>query len=561
MTRPPCYRKLAVAAVFVAGFALTARPAAAQQVVTRTLLPDSTIQRVVDLYNREETTRLHGDSSLAAGTVVAGDAVSLNCELTLGGRVQGDVVALNGDVHLLASAVVGGSVTAVGGTVHIDAGATAGGSVTSYRESLRLREDDGIIAYVPDEQAAGISAGYDFPFGRTDILLTSDAYNRTEGLPISIGPRGEFGASNPTRVRALVTYRTANGITVDPDELGYFLGVEQFLAGSGRFSLLATAFREIRPVEDAGLRNREASLAAFVLHRDQRDHYARRGWSAGARFAHPGLPYDITLEYRDERNLSVAPAAPVSIIESDKDWRSQPLIAEGRLRSLTASFDYDSRNDVLDPADGWLVRTFLEQGLDGTLATPPASGLTSGALDHFSVARFDIRRYARLSPYSRLSLRTLLSGSLDGGPLPPQRQQALGGAGTLPGYGLFEFDCGARDSTVVRGVTDFYPFYGCDRAALLQVEYQASFPFARKISEKLNLGNFLTHSVRWAAFFDAGRAWTEQESRGGREIGSNNFSTDVGLGLRLGTVGFYYAIPLSDPGDKHRISIRLGPRL
>ncbi|HEX6693648.1 MAG TPA: BamA/TamA family outer membrane protein [Longimicrobiales bacterium] len=561
MKRPLRHKRLVAAACVAVCLAASGRAVSAQQVMSRTLLPDSTIERVVDLYNREETTRLPGDSRLAAGTVVAGDAMSLNGELTVAGNVEGDVVAINGDVHLLPTAVVVGSVTAIGGTVHIDAGAKVGGTVTAYRESLRLREDDGIIAYVPDEPGSGISAGYDFPFGRTDILLTSDAYNRTEGLPISVGPRGEFGSSNPTRVRALVTYRTANGITVDPDELGYFLGIEQFVAGSGRFSVLATAFREIRPIEDAGLRNREASLAAFVLHRDQRDHYARRGWSAGARFAHPGLPYDLTLEYRDERNLSVAPAAPVSIIESDKDWRSQPLIAEGRLRSLTASFNYDSRNDVLDPADGWLVRTMLEQGLDGTLATSPASGLSTGALDHFSTARFDVRRYARLSPYSRLSLRALLSGSLDGGPLPAQRQQALGGAGTLPGYGLFELDCGARDSTVVRGVTDFYPFYGCDRAALVQLEYQASFPFARKISEKLKLGNFLTHSVRWAAFFDAGRAWTEQEARGGRQAGGSSFSTDAGFGLRLGAVGFYYAIPLSDPGDKHRISIRLGPRL
>jgi outer membrane protein assembly factor BamA len=173
----------------------------------------------------------------------------------------------------------------------------------------------------------------------------------------------------------------------------------------------------------------------------------------------------------------------------------------------------------------------------------------------------DVRRYARLSPYARIALRVIAAGSIDGGPLPPQRQHALGGEGSLPGYRLFEFDCGARINTVAVGGDTFHPYYGCDRMAVVQLEYQAGFPFARRVSEALGLGTSLGYLARWVAFFDAGRAWNEPGSSDGRFGGNADFSADAGLGIRLGPLGAYWTVPLSGHGHGFNLFVRVAPRI
>lgn len=540
-------------------------PAVAQQVIQQTLIPDSTIMRVIAVYNRAETTRFNGDSRLPSGGALAGDVASLNGTLEIGGRVGGDVIVINGDVHILASAVIDGGVTALGGSVRVDPGATVGKAIVSYRELLRVRMEGDQIAYAPAAETGELSAGRAFGFGRTDLLLAvRGSYNRVEGLPIAFGPRITLGNETPTRLQALVTYRTATGFDVAVNQLGYLLSAEHYANSHVRAE--ATVYREIAAIEEWGLSAREASLAAFVLHRDYRDHYDRRGWSAALHYAEQGSAYDAGITYRNETNKSVAPRDPVALFNNSDAWRPEPLVAEGTLHSVIASFKYDTRNDPAEPADGWLIRASVEKALGGSLRTPPSAGLVAepfGAesADRFSNARFDIRRYARLTPYSRIAFRVVAAGSVDGGALPAQRQLTLGGEGSLPAYPMSAFDCGARSAGASVRLDGFLPFHGCDRMVLSQIEYQASFPFARKIGEKLGLGSWLTNSVRWAAFFDAGRAWNEPAARNGRSAGRSDFSADTGLGVRLGPLGIYWGFPLSGSDHQYNFFMRLGPRL
>ncbi|MGH7505630.1 MAG: BamA/TamA family outer membrane protein, partial [Longimicrobiales bacterium] len=284
------------------------------------------------------------------------------------------------------------------------------------------------------------------------------------------------------------------------------------------------------------------------------------------RFGPPGRPYEVTLEYREEEHAAVTPQSPWALLDNDQQWRVQPLIAEGSLRSLSASYAWDTRNDEADPSAGWLIRASIEQGLGGTLVQPPSTPtdddqlptpLAVEARERFTLAEVDIRKYARLSPFARVALRVLATGSADGTTLPPQRQRTLGGEGSLPGFPIFAFDCGAREHQVLRGDDEFFPFYGCDRAALAQLEYQASFPFGRRIGRSLGLGTNLG-AVRWVAFIDAGRAWTEADARAGR--GNEDFAADAGLGIRIGQIGAYWAFPLTDGAGGANFSNRIGRR-
>jgi hypothetical protein len=545
----------------------TGNPAAAQEAPPFAELPDSVAERIIAFYNAPGTVRLSGETFVAAGAEIAGPVAVLGGRVTIAGRVQGELVVINGHLTLAPGGIIAGPITVVGGDVTGIDPVAAGARLTHYREPLRFRQSAEGIIYVPEVEAE-ISAGAEFGFGRTDVLVAvRGAYNRVEGLPVSIGPRIRLGRSNPTLLEALVIYRSAEGLRLDVEDLGYALQAEQYVGGRRTARVGLRAYSEISPVERWGLSDRENSLATFLLHRDYRDAYEREGWAAFVRFAPPGASHDLTVEYRDERHRAVAPESPWSLFDNEEEWRPQPLIPGGRLRSVLARLDYDTRNDESDPSAGWHVRAELEQGLGGNLRQPLTDGFEPGgqpppdplSRERFTSALIDVRRYVRLGYETRAAARIVGAGSVDGTALPPQRQQTLGGEGSLPGFPLFAFDCGARDARVEVDGEPFFPFYGCDRLALLQLELQSTFPFARRAGRALGID--VGNAARWVIFFDAGRAWNESNARNGRAGGLSDFSADAGVGVRVGRLGAYWAVPITSGGEGVNFFVRIGRRL
>jgi hypothetical protein len=484
------------------------------------------------------------------------------------GTIEGDVVVINGDFTASAGSRIGGSVTVAGGEARALPGADVRGRIDSYRGALRYRVVAGRLEYVPaaDEFERGVSAGLDLPFGRTDIVIAQQgAYNRAEGLAVGVGPRARLAGEHPVRLQALLIGRTGTAAELDQHRFGYDVLAEQLVQHRLGITLGAGLHSLITPIEQWQVGDREAALAAFLLRRDYRDHYEREGWSAWLRMRPTGAAWSASLEYRDEEHSAAPPADPFSLLNRGDDWRPQPLIAEGALSSLHATLRYDTRNEERDPSTGWLIDSRVERGLRGGVRIPQASLAPPGehradARSGFLAGSIDVRRYARLTPYSRLNMRVVAAGSLDARALPPQRQHVLGGEGSMPGYRLFQFDCGARDAAGQHRGASFYPYYGCDRSALVQIEYLAGFPFARRMGQRLGLGH-LAHLARWSAFFDAGRAWIEPAARAGRPGGNDDFSADAGVGVRFGPLGAYWAVPLSGHGQAVNFFVRLAPRI
>ncbi|MDE3128688.1 MAG: hypothetical protein KGL38_11820 [Gemmatimonadota bacterium] len=67
-----------------------------------------------------------GGRTIAAGTTVSGTVAVADGPLEIGGRVDGDVVALHGDVVVRAGGVVTGDAVAIGGHVTLDGGSVYG---------------------------------------------------------------------------------------------------------------------------------------------------------------------------------------------------------------------------------------------------------------------------------------------------------------------------------------------------------------------------------------------------------------------------------------------------
>lgn len=569
-----------------------ARPAPGEEVLAPWELPPAVAERLIEFYNAPQTIHFSGPSRVPAERTITGDVAVLGGPFTIAGRVEGDVLVINGDLELLPGGAVTGGVTVVGGRTSGLEDASIDGEVVTYSELLRYRQRGDQLVYAGPlgRRGAGPADGEGWLAQRDFLITTGQSYNRVEGLPITFGPVIETRSANPLRLRALGIYRTEAGLSLDLDDMGYYVRAEQFLGGHRALRIGASAYSMVDPIEAWHLSKLENGLATFLLHRDYRDHYEREGGSVFVTLEPRRSPLSLTLEGRSERNTSVPVGSPWTLFRNDAQWRPQPLVAEGRLRSLAGRVAYDTRSQAEDPAIGWHFTGEVERSLTANLTRPELVRipiLSSGEPERipaqryggFTVATADLRRYNRLSPEARLNFRLRMGGSLDGSALPPQRQHALGGEGSLPGYDLFRFDCGARDAQVFRaaaleggqvgpGISTprFVGGYGCDAFALFQAEFRNTLnlrlrwdedPWGREPREERGGDRWFDlawlASPEWAAFLDVGRGWAFD---GGS---SEKLAADVGVGLLIANVGVYVAVPLVE-GRGMNLFVRLGPR-
>lgn len=562
-------------------------------------LPRDLAERITEVLNDPATERHEGVTQVEAGRTVPSDLAVLEGDLQLAGRVDGDVVVVNGDLALADGAEVGGDVIVVGGEIEGEDAARVTGEMVVFGEPVSHCRRDGVVDVsgrcgvydVPPVEVAWDAAKAEDARAEEErrkrgtprlVVTPGRSYNRVEGLPVHFGPTLETGGSNPLRVRAMGILRTAeDGSAFGADMWGYDVRVEQFIGGHQAFLVGARAFSVIDPIEGWHLTDLENSLSTFVLRQDFRDHYQREGWSAYAVVTPPRSPVTIKGELLWEDHQSVAPADAWGLL-GDDDWRMQPLVAEGPLRALVGSAVIDTRSEAWDPSSGWYVRAEVEHTLGSDLIRPTyvsADGrapvlVPSNRFGEYTRALLDLRRYNRISPSARLNMRIAAGGSVSVFPLPPQRQHALGGEGTLPGYGLFSLDCGSRlyagTRTEGRDGTRFFDAYGCDRFALFQAEYRGDLSFrlpfgrARNDAVEDEGGEGGWADVRmfdagfsWVLFVDAGAGWTSLENHHDEDT-----AVDVGAGLLLGDLGVYVATPVRDVYDRGGLNffIRLAPR-
>ncbi|HEX2092278.1 MAG TPA: polymer-forming cytoskeletal protein [Longimicrobiaceae bacterium] len=559
-------------------------PAARADTLIREDLPPEVAEEIVAFFNDPRTLHFSGRTRIPGERSVSGDVAVLGGPLVIAGRVEGRVVVINGSVELLPGAVVDGDLTVVGGEVTGLEGARVGGEVVTYSERLRYsHRGDHIVRrdrYRHGEREERDRDG--LRRGQGSLTVSGGDYNRVEGLPVYFGPTVETGGSNPFRIRALAVYRTEEGPFLRTERWGHDVTAEQFFGGHRSFRVGAGVFSLVAPIEAWHLSDTENSLSTFLFHRDFRDHYERKGWKAFATLEPRGTPWSLTAEFRSEKHRSLPVGDPWSVFNNGDAWRPQPLVGEGRLNSVVGRAELDTRNDPDDPATGWLVRGEVEHAVDSDLERPAAFRVTLDtppgfipvpALEYGAFTRglLDVRRYNRINADSRLNLRLLVGGALDG-VLPPQRQHALGGEGSLPGYSLFQFDCGARFERLALRVPalgeeteSFVPAYGCDRFALLQAEYRGRFDFHfdwrghgwddedDEEDDDWNDGRSWDADLDWVLFMDAGRGWAGRRGRG------EETAVDAGVGLLLDEFGVYAAIPLRQGGGVN-LFVRLGSR-
>lgn len=534
------------------------------QAPARADLPPRVATDIIDFFNDPATLHMTGRTRIPEDRHVQGDVAVLGGPVVIAGRISGRVVVINGDVELHPRARVDGDLTVVGGTITGAGEAIVGGEMREYSERLRYRRSGERIAGL--ENGPRRRAERDPRAGRASFTIAAaQGYNRVEGASAYLGPLIETAGSNPLRLRAYAVLRSERGPLLEADRWGHMVTAEQFIGGRRELRLGAGLHSVVEPIEEWHVSTAENSLWTFLFHHDLRDHYQRKGWRVFAGVEPRDLPASLEVEYRAEDHRSLAAGDPFALFGGG--WRAQPLVGEGDVRLIAARGRIDTRNDRDDPSTGWLFGARIEHALDADL-TRPAAALVAPLpgppvlLPHreygeYTTGMLDLRRYNRVDASSRLNFRVVAGGSLTGTALPPQRQHALGGEGSLPGYDTFELDCGARGSRVVPGTPDadaprFVPSYGCDRFALFQAEYRGRLRFGFGDAYEDEESGW-SGGLNWVTFLDAGRGWSLAAGR------DEPTAVDVGMGVLFDRLGVHLAAPVSRGGGMN-LSIRLGSR-
>jgi hypothetical protein len=411
--------------------------------VVRAGPPPDVVAELLAFYNDSATTRMQGDVSFPAGSAFAGRLALFRGSLRLAGRVRGDIVVINATLFLLPGADVEGDVLVVGGrlirspdTRHVGRERVvwdAAPVLRSAEGTLVLRERRRPLSELAEARTS-------FQTGRirtTLLVATAGTYNRIEGLPIVFGPTFELRPSRQSvaRVDLRGILRTAGEGSRLSSDFGYGGRAElRFPAGG----IAGRVYSEVAPFEDQPLSPAENGWSAFLLQRDYRDYFERRG-GGGAGWVQPTRSLRIELSLRRDHERSVRATDPWSLLRNSDRWRRNPLSDDGHYFTTGVQLDFDTRNDRDRPSTGWLLRARYEHATSDDVAPvtlpetvrPP---IPTGGGYAFDRLTLDLRRYfaarcglaGELRPGRRLDRRDRL---------PIQRRPARR-ADLLPGYGF-----------------------------------------------------------------------------------------------------------------------------
>ena len=520
--------------------------------------PPDVIAELIDFYNDSTTTRTSGDVTIPRGSSFEGRLAVHRGTLRIAGRVRGPVVVVNGTLRLEDEADVEGDVLVVGGRLLRDPGVVHTGLEREFWDAAPVvRTADGLLVLRERRRPLRdlASARTTFQTGRvrtTLLLATGGTYNRIEGLPIVFGPTFELRPTPTSAVKLDLRgiLRTAPEGSRTSD-FGFQGRIEY---RHGPVGVAGRLYSEVTPIEDQPLSDSESGWSAFLLQRDYRDYFDRRG-GGGSVWVQPTRPLRIELSLRRDHERSVRAVDPWSVFRNSERWRRNPLVDDGHFVTTGLQVDYDTRNEREFPTTGWLIRARYEHSTSNDVAPVvlPTAVRPPLPLEGYGYDRVlvDLRRYSRLTPRLRVNTRLRAEGWIAGDRLPVQRRTSLGGPDILPGYDFHAFTCAPR------GFVDRALPALCDRVVSAQVEVRTriglNLGYRLRDREGSPTGRFIGIEEADLVFLtDAGKGWLAGEGPEqvptGRIPSFGEWKVDFGVGLDAGAIGAYLAKGISEGG-------------
>jgi hypothetical protein len=377
-----------------------------------------------------------------------------------------------------------------------------------------LREPAGRFRMLPD------------PGEREDWFSSVDGFVPSLGMGIAVFDHDRF---NHTFVAGHLSYKIAS------QHAGYALGFERPLFDARKL-YVGGELHDLTASDDQWQASSlEAGLAAAAARRSVRDYYRRRGVQInGAWRVHPQI--EALVAWRGERQEPLATASDFSLWNGDESFRPNVPARDGRLNAVIVgisvdgrSFDQESleatyRRHQLDTLFGERLDDFdRPQGAAPIWRVDWTSEISAaGAFDSdFAFRRHIVSARSRvmLSPHQQFGVRAI--GGWSEGTLPPQRQFAVGGLGSVHGY-------------------DFKQQVG-DTLALVNLEYELGWH----------------RGLKAAGFFDVGRA-TVRSAGGLAAPAETPWLKGVGWGVGVGDFRVDFGYKVAEIPSSLRVVVRFG---
>ena len=267
-----------------------------------------------------------------------------------------------------------------------------------------------------------------------------DWYSPVDELNIGFGFHGtvfDKAAFNHTYWNAYVTRKSG------PDRFGYSVGIERpFFPGA--LLQVGASIHDLTASDDKWrLGDLEQTLVALTFRNTFRDYYRRKGYQLHAA-VRPFEQHEFLFAWRDDSHFALDNETNFAFFRDDHRFRDNATAQSGDLRSLVAAYTFDSRGIDNHPPERYrrhvLDSLFAEwTEADQGVRFEWRSELAPASFSHdfdFSRHLASVRGWWQPTPRRTISGR-LLAG-LSSGVLPDQRVPALGGVGTVRGYGFKE---------------------------------------------------------------------------------------------------------------------------
>ena len=401
-----------------------------------------------------------------------------------------------------------------------------------FYDSRDVRDRRGTFDLVDRNGQRVLLVGLREPAGRfrlvPDLGEREDWFTPVDGFVPSLG----FGAAvfdhhefNHAYVHGHLSFKTA------PDRAGYALGFERPIFRTRKL-YIGGELHDLTASEDQWqISSSEPSLAAIGPRKSFRDYYRRRGVQiGGALRVHPQA--ELLFAWRRERQEPLGVESDFSLWNDDEPFRPNLAAQDGRLSAIVIGGSVDGDSFDRESLGATYRRHQLERPFGEFLEYPERRHNTSPVwrIDWTSEistpdalrSDFDFNRHilsgrARVPLTEHQDFGVRVIGGWSGGVLPPQRQFAIGGLGSVHGY---EFKQAVGDSL-----------------ALLNLEYGLGWRNAFQI----------------VGFFDAGRVSPLQSP----SVGSS-WLKGVGFGFAVGGARLDFGYKLDDIPGSLQVTLRLG---
>jgi hypothetical protein len=249
-------------------------------------------------------------------------------------------------------------------------------------------------------------------------------FNRVEGIFLGMGTDKKFYWDGQKRLNSY-------------GSIGYGINSHQWRGNVGlgwQFPLRNTDGRELLELGVEGysltdtkdqwlIGQTENTIAAFFIHEDFRDYFEREGFTVhGAYYTEQGdIKAEAKLAYKVDAYDSLTNRVDWAMFGGEKRFRPNPPIEPGNMRSLAATFGFNTVSRTASGPEGWSITGSAE-----------AAKKSFGSEFDFDQYIIDVRRFQPLGPSQSMNMRVRIGTS--GGLLPLQKALDLGGLGSVPAY-------------------------------------------------------------------------------------------------------------------------------